>query len=161
MPLGNGHLPLQTLSDLAAFARIIFEDRARWSGQTLNSFSHWGTGPEIASTLQAVAGVKAVYREVDVEAWIDNTGLRGSPVASTDPEGPKFEESMRLWWNAFRDDILYPTRDREELKRIYPGLHSLEDWMRESGYDGTGKPLLKGLVDLKVGPGFVDGVRQG
>jgi hypothetical protein len=36
------------------------------------------------------------------------------------------------------------------LKEIHPGLLSVEAWMKEVGYDGTGKPLLKGL----------DGVRE-
>ncbi len=40
------------------------------------------------------------------------------------------------------------------LRKIHPELQSLEEWMREVGYDGTGKPLLKGFIDNGIGPGF-------
>jgi hypothetical protein len=154
MPLGNGHLPLMILDDLAAFALLMFEDRAKWSGKTLNVASQFATGEEIAEATSRISGVKAVYNSITFDEWNANWPLAELPVSATDPQGPTWGQSFKMWWNAYRDDILLNSRDFEKLKAIYPGLTSLEDWIRKSGYDGIGKPLIKRYIDAKTGPGF-------
>jgi hypothetical protein len=42
LPLGGGHISLETLSDLSALA--MFQNREEWSGKTLNTVSHFATG---------------------------------------------------------------------------------------------------------------------
>jgi len=59
-----------------------------------------------------------------------------------------------MWWRGFQDSILKKHRDMDELRKIHPGIQSLEEWMVETGYDGTPKPLLKRFIDNKIGPGF-------
>ena len=154
MPLANGHLPLLTLPDLGAFALKIFQDREYWSGKTLNTVSHFATGQEIADTLERVAGVKAVYQPLSIEEWIAELPYAGAPVATTDPEGITVGENFSMWWPGFQDSILLPTRDIPALKTIHPGMQSLEQWMRDVGYDGSAKPFLKGFIDNNIGPGF-------
>lgn len=156
LPLGDGHLPLMTLRDNGAFARIVFDDRAAWSGKTLNLLSHFATGQELAETLERVAGVKARYEPISIEQWVRELAIADAPVATTDPEGITVGENFSMWWPGFQTSQLknLNTRDEAMLKRIHPGLQSLEDWMRETGYDGTPKPVLKGFIDAGVGPGF-------
>lgn len=156
LPLGDGHLPLMTLRDNGAFARIVFDDRAAWSGKTLNLLSHFATGQELAETLERVAGVKARYEPISIEHWVRELAIADAPVATTDPEGITVGENFSMWWPGFQTSQLknLKTRDEAMLKRIHPGLQSLEDWMRETGYDGTPKPVLKGFIDAGVGPGF-------
>ena len=154
MPLGKGHLPLMTLDDGAAFALLFFQDREKWSGQTLNVGSHFATGQEIAESVTRVAGVKAVYKPVTFDQWIADIPFAAGPVATTDPEGPTVADNFRMWWPGLEDSILLPTRDMPALKRLYPGLHTLEEWMKETRYDGSPKPFLKGFMDNKVGPGY-------
>lgn len=145
-------MPLLTLQDMGIFALKIFQDRERWSGKTLNLASHFATGPELAATLAKVAGVKAIYRNVSIEEWAASLTFADAPVASTDPEGITVRENFAMWWPGFQDSILLPTRDMKLLKEIHPGLETLQGWMERSGYDGTGKGVLKGWIDAGIGP---------
>lgn len=152
LPLGEGHLPLMSLQDMGVFAVKVFQDRRRWSGQTLNLASHFATGAELAATLSKVSGVKAVYRNVSIEEWTASLDFSNAPVATMDPEGITVGENFTMWWPGFQDSILLPTRDMKMLKEINPDLETLEGWMRRVGYDGTGKGVLKGWLDAGVGP---------
>lgn len=152
LPLKNGHLPFMTLQDLGVFTLAVFQDRARWSAQTLNLASHFTTGIELAETLAKVAGVKAVYKNVSIAEWTASLPFADAPVATTDPNGITVGENFRMWWPGFQDSILLPTRDMKLLKEINPELESLEGWMRRVGYDGTGKGVLKGWIDNGLGP---------
>jgi len=153
-PLGKGHLPLQTLSDLGTFARITFQDREGYSGKTLNMVSHFATGQEIAETTARVAGVKAIYIDTPIDDWVAELSYANAPVHAANPEDITVGENFRLWWPGFQDSVLVKHRDIKDLRRIHPGLQSLEEWMVETGYDGTPKPLLKGFIDSKIGPGY-------
>jgi hypothetical protein len=56
-----------------------------------------------------------------------------------------FRENFTGFFNGWRDDLI--TRDIAALRRIHPGLHTLESWMREVNYDGMHKSVLKNLED--------------
>lgn len=152
LPLAQGHLPLMTLKDCGAFALKIFQDRDAWSGKTLNAVSHFATGQEIADTLTKVAGVRATYEPVSIEEWVNTLPYGSAPVATTDPDGITVGQNFSMWWPGFQDSILLKqgTRDLAALKRIHPGLQSLEDFVRETGWDGTARPVLKGFVDAGI-----------
>ncbi|RDW56779.1 NmrA family protein [Coleophoma cylindrospora] len=149
LALADGHLPLMTLKDCGAFALAIFQDRDAWSGKTLNAVSHFATGQEIAETLSRVAGVKARYEPIPTEEWVNTLPYRNVPVASMYPDGITARQNFSMWWPGFQDSVLLKlgTRDLAELKRIHPDLQSLEDWMVETGWDGSAKPVLKGFID--------------
>jgi hypothetical protein len=153
-PLGKGHLPLETLQDLGTFARIMFEDREGYSGKTLNTVSHFATGQEIAATTARIAGVKAVYIDTPIDEWVADLPYADAPVHAANPEDITVGENFRMWWPGFQESILLKHRDVEALRKIHPGLQSLEQWMVQTGYDGTPKPLLKGFIDNNMGPGF-------
>jgi hypothetical protein len=142
-PLGNGQIPLMSLSDSAAFTVIMFESREEWSGKTLNIASQFATGKEIADTVARVAGVKAEYQPVTIEQWLAHFPYADRPMANMDPEGITMGQNFKMLWAMLEDDHLRPTRDMDALKKIHPGLQSLEEWIRETGYDGTPKPLFK------------------
>ncbi|KAH8652130.1 hypothetical protein BX600DRAFT_489432 [Xylariales sp. PMI_506] len=152
LPLGDGHLPLMTLKDCGTFALKIFQDREAWSGKTLNAVSHFATGQEIADTLARVAGVKARYEPVTIESWVRDLPYSEAPMSSMDPSGISAGQNFSMWWPGFQDSVLLRlgTRDMEELRRIHPGLQSLEDWMTETGWDGSAEPVLKGFVDAGI-----------
>lgn len=154
-PLGDGHLPLMTLPDMGVFTEKIFSDREAWSGKTLNVVSEFVTGQQIADTLTKVAGVKAIYQNVSMEEWLKALPYTDVPVASTDPEGITIGENFAMWWPGFQDSLLLKlgTRDIPALKKVHPGLTSLEQWMVTEKYDGTAKPVLKGFIDGNIGPG--------
>ena len=158
LPAGNpsGQIPFVTLRDLGLFAEKCFSDRERWSGQTLNVVSHFATGPEIAEALSRAAGVKAVYENVPFETWSqENLGdFANAPLASTDPKGITWKGNFAMWWPGFQNSILYEknTRNLEALEKILPEIESMEGWMKRVGFDGTGRGVLKGMIDAGVGP---------
>ena len=150
LPLGDGSLPLVTLSDCAALALRIFQDRDRWSGKTINSVSPLrhrpGAGRDPEPSRQRAGPLRArVYDE-----WVDTLPFAGIAVAETDPKGITFEQNFRMWWPAFQHDLLPPTGDLAELKRSYPGLLSYEDWIRETGWDGSTGQFVMRLHDAGV-----------
>ncbi len=152
LPLGQGHLPLMTLKDCGAFALAIFRDRDGWSGKTLNAVSHFATGEEIASTLAGVGGVKARYEPVTVDEWVASLPYAGAPVASMYPGGITAGDNFRMWWPGFQDSVLLKlgTRDLKALKQINPKMQSLEDWIRETGWNGEARAVLKGFIDAGI-----------
>ncbi|KAJ5784336.1 uncharacterized protein N7503_009548 [Penicillium pulvis] len=144
LPLGKGKLPLIALPDLGFFARIIFENRSEWSGQTLGVVSQFVTGDEIAETLTKVTGIPAVYKPCSGEEWVDQVPWASEPVAKMDPSGPTHRDNWLMWWRAYEDDLLLPERDMVRLKALNPDLRTLETWMKETNYDGQTRPLLRG-----------------
>lgn len=154
MPLACGNLPLLTLPDLDAFALKIFGDRGYWSSNTLNTVSHFATGQETTDTLQRVAGVKAGYQRLTIKEWLAELPYADAPVATMDPEGITVGQNFSMWWPGFQESMLLQTRDIQALKKLYPGMQSLELWMKNVGYDGSPKPVLKGFIDNSIGPDF-------
>lgn len=144
LPLGKGKLPLIALPDLGLFARIIFENRSEWSGQTLGVVSQFVTGDEIAETLTKVTGIPAVYKPCSGEKWVNQVPWASEPVAKMDPSGPTHRDNWLMWWRAYEDDLLLPERDMVKLKALNPDLRTLEAWMKETNYDGQSRPLLRG-----------------
>lgn len=129
---------------MGAFARIVFENRNKWSGQTLSVVSQFVTGDDIAETLTKVTGIPAVYKPCSGEDWVDRIPWALEPVAKMDPSGPTNRENWLMWWRAYEDDLLLQERDMHRLKVINPALRTLEAWMRENNYDGQSRPLLRG-----------------
>jgi hypothetical protein len=129
---------------LAAFARIIFEDRERWSGQTLGVTSDFASGEKIVKTLTEVAGVPAVYVPCTGEEYASRIPWASQPVAKTDVDGPTHADNWLMWWRIYEDDLILPERDMDRLRKIHPGLRTLKMWMKEHSYDGRSKELLKG-----------------
>ncbi|RFU77118.1 nad-p-binding [Trichoderma arundinaceum] len=154
LPLGDGYLPLMTLKDCAAFALHMFQNPEEWSGKTLLATSHFANGKEIAETLARVAGVKARYEPITTKEWVDNLPFAKAPLSSMYPDGITVGENFSMWWTGFQDSILknVGTRDLTEMKRINPNLQSLEDWIRETKWDGTARQVLKGFIDAGITP---------
>lgn len=152
LPLGDGYIPLMTLKDCGAFALHLFQNPIDWSGKTLVAGSHFANGAELAETLSRVSGVKARYEPVSIEEWVDALPFGKAPMCTMYPDGITMGENFSMWWSGFQDSILLKagTRDSVELKRIHPGLQSLESWISETKWDGTPRPVLKGLIDAGV-----------
>jgi hypothetical protein len=152
LPLADGYLPLMTLKDCGAFALKMFQNREAWSGKTLLATSHFANGQELAETLSRVAGVKARYEPISVKEWVDTLTYANAPVSSMYPDGITVGQNFSLWWPGFQESILMKlgTRDLEEMKRINPNLQSLEDWIRETKWDGTAHQILKGFIDAGI-----------
>jgi len=103
-------LQMVAVDDIGAFASLLFGDPP--AGKTIELSGDEVTEDAIASALSRVIGrpVKLVQRE---------------------PQGPQAEEmkSMRAFFNgqAYNADI-------PALRKRYPGLHTLDQWLAETGW---------------------------
>lgn len=152
LPLADGYIPLMTLKDCGAFALHMFQNPERWSGKTLVAASHFANGNELAETLSRVAGVDARYEAVSTDEWVNTLPFANEPMSTMYPDGITMGDNFRMWWSGFQDSILLKagTRDLDELRRINPNLQSLEDWIRDTKWDGSPRPVLKGLIDAGI-----------
>ncbi|KAI9060817.1 NAD-P-binding protein [Trametes sanguinea] len=153
-PIGGGHVPMVTLEDVGFFARYIFDHRESTSAQELEIASDWVDWPYLVSTFTKVTGKPAVYVPLSMEEWFglwvqDDINM---PLANEKkaPDGSTtWKENFTAWWSQYRDDLI--KRDWKWLREFNPKGHTLETWMRATGYTGdTDLSLLKNSQDGKL-----------
>jgi len=146
-PLGSGRLPLVSLLDIGFFTTLLFENREAWSGKTLKAMSTFVTGQEIADTLTKVTGYDSKYEAVTIEEWLEQNPQLAGPLAVDDPTGPTMGQNLKMWWKGYEDGVVESEVDLGKLRELNPGLRTVESWMRETGYDGRPKELLKKWIE--------------
>ena len=151
-PIGQGEVPMIALSDLGYFARYTFDNRTLMSGKDLKVASDLVTWDYLVATFQSVTGQKAVVQHQSLEDWFSNFDGVDKPIANERPEGDgstTWRGNFTGWWALWRDGII--TRDMEFLRRIHPGLTTLESWMRKNDYRGQlRRTVLKNSEDGKT-----------
>ena len=120
---GMGLIPGKTIQivavdDIGGFAALAFSKPEDFLGKTIELSGDELTEAQIAATLAKVIGrgVKVGQRE-----------MKGEPA----PE----MKAMGEFFNGKGYDADIPT-----LRKLYPGLHTLEGWLRETGWEGL--PVL-------------------
>jgi len=144
-PLGKGHVPIVALDDIGYFARYIFDHRTETSGKELRIASQMLGWDELVETFKRVTNLPAVYKDISYDEWEKSQPGEEVPVARNVPGGRSFRDSFRAWWHLYHDDII--ERDLKWIEQINPERTTVENWMRQTGYDGTKKPLLKDVED--------------
>ncbi|KAI1785920.1 nmrA-family protein [Ganoderma leucocontextum] len=152
-PIRSGHVPMIALEDLGFFARYIFDHRGELSGRELEVASDYVGWEYLVETFRKVTGKKAEWVPLGVEQWMalfEHTDVpvhaeeRGKPGATT------FKENFSRWWEIYANDLM--RRDMEMLRRIHPGLLSVEKWMRKHEYNGEWQAgMLKGHSEGRGG----------
>ena len=153
-PIGNGHVPMVSLADVGFFARHIFDHREETSARELEVASDWVDWPYLVSTFTKVTGKPAVFVPLSLDEWFGLWETEGidSPVANergTEADGSTtWRENFSCWWAQYRDDVI--KRDFEWLRQVHPNGHTVEKWMRETGYTGDfDLGTLKNMQDGK------------
>jgi hypothetical protein len=100
---------------------------------------------ELVETFKRVTNLPAVYKDVPYDEWIEGLSWKDVPIARDVPEGRSFRDNSRGWWRLYKDDII--ERDMKWIEQVNPERVTVENWMRQTGYDGTTKPLLKDMED--------------
>ncbi|KAJ5120050.1 hypothetical protein N7448_010719 [Penicillium atrosanguineum] len=150
IPIGpSGSMPLVSLSDLAWFARYMFENPSEFKAELLSVGIEHATGQRIAGAFSAVTGKKARYEPLPVEelksqlSQTTKIGLAGSP-GYDDPTLKTVQEMFLPWWGIWTEshgNIGLWTRDYGRLDRIKPGrLRTVEQWMSSVGYHENMEP---------------------
>lgn len=148
IPLGKGHVPLIALSDLGFFARYIFDNGEATSAQELEVASDVVSWDELVATFTKVTGKKAEYVALSNEEWFALFEQEDIARPFAPDTTASFKETFTRFWRAYHDDII--TRDLEWIRRVHPGVHTVESWMRANAYTGEiGHDVLKNAQDGK------------
>ena len=152
-PIEKGHVPFVTLADVGFFARHIFDNRPATSARELEVASDWVDWPHLVSTFTKVTGKPAVYLPLTQDEWFalweqDDINRPLANEKRVADGSTTWRENFSCWWAQYRDDVI--KRDWEWLRRVNPNGHTLESWMRETGYTGDLRlDLLKNMQDGK------------
>ncbi|MFA0812787.1 NmrA/HSCARG family protein [Microbulbifer epialgicus] len=128
---GDAIWQMVALDDIGAFARIMFSDAKTWGGRTLRIGSDALKMSEVAAKFEAVTGIPAEYSPLSDEEFMAS----GQPNAHDVLNNFLF---YRLGYAA--------PRDYDALRKIYPGLHSFESWLRETGWRGKAGDVQKDAI---------------
>ena len=100
---------------------------------------------ELVETFKRVTNLPAAYKDVSYDEWIDKIPMKDAPLARDVPTGTTFRDNFRAWWRLYHDDII--ERDMKWIEKVNPERVTIEKWMKETGYDGTGETNLKNMED--------------
>ncbi|KAF7980901.1 hypothetical protein HWV62_36089 [Athelia sp. TMB] len=137
-PVQDGHVALIALRDIGFFIRYTFDHRAATSAQTLDIAGEMITWDDLVKTFTKVTGQPAVHKRQTFDEWWKNYTNIDNPMATEFVKGDgstTFKENMTAFFKLWRDDIV--VRDMEWIKSIHPKLQSVEEYMRETKYDGS------------------------
>ncbi|KAF7980906.1 hypothetical protein HWV62_36099 [Athelia sp. TMB] len=137
-PVQDGHVALISLRDIGFFIRYTFDHRAETSAQTLDIAGEMTTWDDLVKTFTKVTGQPAVHKRQTFDEWWKNYTNTDVPLASENVKGDgstTFKQNFTAFFKLWRDDIV--VRDMEWIKGIHPKLQSVEEYMRETKYDGS------------------------
>ncbi|KAI0071520.1 NAD(P)-binding protein [Panus rudis PR-1116 ss-1] len=156
-PIGDGHMPMVSLRDIAYFARYIFDHRVETSGKDLRIASDDVTWDYLVRTFTKVTGKPAVYLRQSIDEWWTNWDGADRPYAAMDahekvtPNTNTLRKNFTKWWAIYRDNL--SQRDFKWIRSVNPEAHTVESWMRENNY--TGDLNVRSLLKLEEDTGFV------
>lgn len=156
IPLGKtGAMALVSLEDTGEYAKWMFENPERSAGMQLGTAIAHVTGAEQAKAFETVTGKKARYEDIPLEQALENfpkgkVGAKGA--GYDDPTLKTAAEHFGPWFNIWKDsggNTGCWQRDYALLDEILPGrVRTLEEWMRNVGYNGEAKRILKTGLSL-------------
>lgn len=103
-PLGSGHVPLIALADIGFFARYTFDNREWTSARDLEIASEVIGWDDLAKTFEKVTGLKAVYKRLEINQWLDLFLDPDQPVAADRVKGDgttTFRQNFTGWWSTY------------------------------------------------------------
>lgn len=155
--VGDGHAAMIALPDLAFFVRYIFDHREKTNAETLNIAGEMVGWENLVKTFTKVTGQPAVYVRQTIDEWWTNFTGVDRPVANEKSHGDgstTARQNFSAFWRMWRDDII--KRDIDWVRSVHPKLQSIEDFMRNTGYNGNlgQPPVLKNAADGKESIGL-------
>ncbi|KIY46670.1 NAD(P)-binding protein [Fistulina hepatica ATCC 64428] len=137
--IGDGHVPMITLTDLGYFARYAFDHRESLSAEDIKVTSDVVGWDYLVETYTKVTGQPAVHVRQTMDEWFNNFKAENlaMPLAPYDPQGTTRLQNFTSWWAQWHDDLI--KRDMDWIRSIHPNVMSLETWMRKTNYTGRGR----------------------
>ncbi|KAL8283219.1 hypothetical protein RQP46_005997 [Phenoliferia psychrophenolica] len=145
-PHGQAAVPLINLDDFAFWVPYIFANRSSLSGQNISFATELITWPDLVATFTKVTGLPARYQDMPFNEFADRfIGDPDGPIAVNVPHGTTKRQNFEKFFAYYTSGLCI--KDIDGLRKIYPGMKTVEEWMRDTGYDGTPAMLLKATED--------------
>lgn len=140
----NSIVPLTPLSNYGTTVEWVLENPEKSAGRFMDAGATPSSWPEVVAAFTKVTGKRARFQPLSQDEWFAGAAKAGVPVDAAmpataradDPAVFTFRRTFGAWWNMWRDNtrgIELPGRSMAEI----PGrISSLEQWMRETGYQG-------------------------
>jgi hypothetical protein len=136
-PIGDGHIPMISLQDLGWWVRYTLDHREETSGKDLQVASDLVGWDYLSETFTKVTGIPSVHKRLTLDRWFDCVEGTDRPIASENKIGDgstTIRQTFSGFWSMLRDDVL--RKDMDWVRSIHPNGHTLESWIRETGYVG-------------------------
>ncbi|KAF2851227.1 NAD(P)-binding protein [Plenodomus tracheiphilus IPT5] len=156
-PAEDGKIPLIAVEDGGPYALWMFDNVKEAAGLFLKVATDEVSFADIARTFTEVTGKKAVHVRTSfadyfakMEPWPNApANFSAGPNGHRDESTMTYVENFTAWWKYWGQGRTQK-RDFALLDKIHPNrIKSLREWMEKYHYDGTNKPIFKGLEDLR------------
>ncbi|KAM3066265.1 hypothetical protein ACMFMG_003224 [Clarireedia jacksonii] len=156
-PAKSGKIPLIALADVGKYSLWLFEHPSEASGLNLRVGTASVSFAEIAETFTRVTGKPAIHEYIPLEEYLPiaepypnaPANFAAGPTTIRDEAIMTWRENFSAWWRFWGEGKCLP-RDEQMLDKVLPDrIRGLEEWMRQVGYDGQRKNVLKGAEDLR------------
>ncbi|KIK55532.1 hypothetical protein GYMLUDRAFT_175392 [Collybiopsis luxurians FD-317 M1] len=140
IPVGDGHIPANSVEDIGWWARYTFDHRSETSGKELKVATEWMTLDELTETFTRVTGIPVVRKRYTVEEYLKfYPDLYKMPAVRGKQDAQTIGDVFRGMWSCWGDDLF--VRDMEWIRKTHPTGYTLESWIRKKNYQGEVNPL--------------------
>ncbi|KAF8240875.1 nmrA-family protein [Tricholoma matsutake] len=150
-PVNDGHVTMIALEDLGWWVRYTLDHREETSGKDLEVASEVVGWDYLSETFTKVTGIPSVHKRLTLDEWFGCLAGADRPIANEKKVGDgsvTIREHFSGFWGLWRDDII--KRDMDWVRRTHPTGHTLESWIRKTGFNGKiGSTALKNAEDGK------------
>lgn len=154
----SGQIPLIALEDVGFYCLWVLDHPEDSAGLDLEIATDEVSFADIARIFTEVTGRKASHQHVPLEKYLTvaepypnaYANWAAGRDAPRDESVMTWRQNFSAWWRYWGEGVCGP-RNMQLLDSIHPNrIKSLADWMTKVGYDGTQRPILKGLEDLRT-----------
>lgn len=140
----NSIIPLMPLANYGTTVEWVLENPEKSAGRFMDAGAIPSSWPEIVAAFVKVTGKKARFQPLSQEEWFAGAAKSGVPVDAAMPASARaddpavftFRKTFGAWWNMWRDNTRETELPGRSMVEVPGRISSLEQWMRETGYQG-------------------------
>jgi hypothetical protein len=151
----DGKIPLTALEDVGHYSLWLFDNLNESAGLDLVVETEGVSFADVAKTFSEVTGRKGVHVYVPLEHYLPvaepSPGAYSNWAAGKetyhDESFQTWRQNFSAWWRYWGEGRAIK-RDLKLLDKIHPQrIKRLAEWMKNTGYNGERRWVLKGLED--------------
>lgn len=144
-------IPLMPLANYGKTVAWVLTNPEKSVGRFMDAGAIPSSWPEIVAAFMKVTGKSARFQPVTQEQWFEGAAKSGLNPDAVMPSTAKaddsavftFKKTFGAWWNMWRDNTREIERDQRTMSEVPGRISTLEEWMRETAYEGEFKEPTK------------------